>query len=154
MCILREDKIQTCPLSFAIWLTGTFVPKTPYCVTSSIQLITAQKSSQRNIQLLECLIPALCPLSVTKKSAWPFLRNEKIYRKTAGVKTTGFSRAFQSLEKYWFFSFCILWISGLLDFLNRFLAISWEPKELPELQWCKYDRIFRGFSDLLKILGF
>ena len=61
------------------------------------------------IQLLERPIP---PPLWHKKSGWQFLGNEKSYRRTAGVKTTEFSRAFQVFKNKWNF-----WISVFLFFL-------------------------------------
>ena len=45
-----------------------------------------------------------------------YLGNEKSYRRSAGVKTTGFSRAFWIFQKIWNFGFLDFWIFGFLDF--------------------------------------
>ena len=63
----------------------------------------------------------------------PYLRNVKSYRRSAGVKTTRFFRAFQISKKIKFVDF---WIFCL------FLAVSWERKERPEIHWCQNDQIF------------
>ena len=39
--------------------------------------------------------PATPPAPYHKKPGWQYLGNEKSYRRSAGVKTTGFLRAFQ-----------------------------------------------------------
>ena len=88
-----------------------------------------------------------------KKPRRPYLENETSHRTSAGVKTTGFFRAFQIFRRNGFFGFLYFWIPG---FLSGFLAISQERKELPEICGCQNDRIFEGFSDFQKyrIFGF
>ena len=57
-----------------------------------------------------------------------YLGNEKSCRRSAGVKTTGFSRAFWILQKnqildFWISGFLDFWISGFFsDFLTTFFG--------------------------------
>ena len=67
---------------------------------------------------------------------WPYLRNEKSYCRSAGVKTTGIVRAFQIFRRNWTFGFLGFWISVFFGFL----ALSCERKELHQpncTQLCK-----------------
>ena len=81
-----------------------------------------------------------------------YLGNEMSYQRSAGVKTTGFARAFWIFQKNVKF-----FISGFVDFwiFFGFLAISWQRKELPEIRSCQNNQIFEGleFLDFL-ISGF
>ena len=69
-------------------------------------------------------------ISVFILDCWPYLGNEKSYRRSAGVKTAGFFRAFQISKKRFF----------------GFLAIPRERRELPEIRWCQNNWIFRDFQ--------
>merc|ERR1711989_295205 len=100
---------------------------------------------QNYILLLESPCSLVRP-SVTKfqqNFSAQYLGNEKSYRRFAGVKTTGFSRAFWIFQKIKNFGFLDFWIFG-------FLAISRQRKELPEIRWCQNDRIFEDFLDFPK----
>ena len=83
-------------------------------------------------------MPYSCTLSVrvTKKSGWQFIRNEKSYRRSAGVKTTQFSWAFPILKMHWIFEVRIF----------GFWAISQEQKELPEVGWSQNGRVLGAFQ--------
>ena len=61
-----------------------------------------------------------------------YLGNEKSYRRSAGVKTTRFLRAF------WISWFLDFWIFEFLDFF-LFPAISRQRKELQVTFWCQND---------------
>ena len=55
-----------------------------------------------------------------KKPRRPYLENETSHRTSAGVKTTGFFRAFQIFRRNGFFGFLYFCISGFLGFYLDF----------------------------------
>ena len=86
-------------------------------------------------------IPNSCSSPRPKKSGWQYLRNEKRYQRSVGIKTPEFSGAFQ-MRIFWFLDFCIF-----LDFW-LYLGNEKSYQRSVGIQMTEFSRAFQIFKKI------